>query len=81
MAKRKRTNNNLQNNTQETKYRATRALLQSGVVLRCFGRVSSYCSTCDTRRVTVKRHEHHLIWKTDLHDKTKILLNVAVKHP
>jgi hypothetical protein len=81
MAKGNRTNNNLQNNKQETKYRATRALLQSGVVIGCFGRASSYCSICDTRRVTVKRHEHHLTWKTDLHDKTKILLNVAVKHP
>jgi hypothetical protein len=81
MVKRKRTNNNIQNNTQETKYRTTRALLQSGVVLECFGRASSYCSTCDTRRVTVKRHEHHLRWKTDLHDKTEILLNVAIKHP
>jgi hypothetical protein len=29
--------------------------------LRCSGRVSSSSSTCDTRRVTVKRHEYHLI--------------------
>ena len=30
---------------------------------RCSGRVISSCSACDTRRVTVRRHEHHLIWK------------------
>ena len=28
--------------------------------LRCSGRVSSSCSTCDTSRVAVKRYEHHL---------------------
>jgi hypothetical protein len=32
--------------------------------LRCSGMVSSSCSTCDTRRRTVKRHEHHLIWES-----------------
>jgi len=31
---------------------------------RCFGRVSSSCSTSDTRLVTVKPHENHLIWKS-----------------
>jgi hypothetical protein len=29
-----------------------------------FGRVSNSCSTSDTRRVIIKRHEHHLIWKS-----------------
>jgi hypothetical protein len=30
----------------------------------CSGSVSSSCSTSDTRRVTVERQEHHLIWKS-----------------
>jgi hypothetical protein len=28
------------------------------------GRVSSSCSISDTRRVNVKQHEHHLMWKS-----------------
>jgi hypothetical protein len=31
--------------------------------LRCSRRVSSSCSTSDTRRVTDKRHKHHMTWK------------------
>ena len=27
------------------------------------GRVSSSCSTCDTRCLTAKRQQHHLTWK------------------
>ena len=42
---------------------ATQAPLNTGAELRCFERDSSSCSTYDTRRVTFKRHEHHLIWK------------------
>jgi hypothetical protein len=42
---------------------ATQAPLNSGTERRCFERDSSSCSTYDTRHVTVKRHEHHLIWK------------------
>ena len=30
----------------------------------CSGRDSGSCSTYDTRRVTVKRHVHHLILKS-----------------
>jgi hypothetical protein len=60
MAKCKRTNNNLQCNTNKTKYRVTRTPLKSGSELRCSGRVSSSCSTSDTRRVTVKGHERFL---------------------
>jgi hypothetical protein len=60
MAKRKRTNNDLQNITQKTK--EVRALqtksLKTGGELRCLGRVCSSCSTCDIRRVTVKRDEY-----------------------
>jgi len=50
MTKRKMTNNDLQNTTQKTKYRAT---LNTGGKLRCSGRVGSSCSTSDTRRVTL----------------------------
>jgi hypothetical protein len=32
--------------------------------LMCSGRIRSSCSTYGTRRVTDKRHEHHLIWKS-----------------
>jgi hypothetical protein len=47
MVKRKkdqRPSNDLQNTTQKTKDRATRATLKSGGELRCSGRVSSSCS-------------------------------------
>jgi hypothetical protein len=42
-----------QNITQKTKDWATRTLLKIGGELRCFGRVSSFCSTSDTRRVNL----------------------------
>ena len=64
MAKRKRTNNYLQNITLKTKERSTRTPIKTRSELLCCGMVSSSCLTCDTRRVTVKRHEHHLIWKS-----------------
>ncbi len=64
MTKGKRTNNDLQNITQKTKDRATQFPIKTGGELRYPGWVSRYCSTCDTRRVTVKRHEYHLIWKS-----------------
>jgi len=47
MAKRKRTNNDLQNTTQKTKDLAT----ITGGNLRYSGKVSSSCSTSGTRRV------------------------------
>jgi hypothetical protein len=61
----KRTNSDLQNSTQKTKDRPTRTPLKSGGGggIRYSGRVNSFCSTCDTRRVSVKRHEHHMIRK------------------
>jgi hypothetical protein len=49
------TENRSSSNTNPTK---------TGGELRCSGKVSSYCPTCDTRRGTVKRHEHHMIWKS-----------------
>jgi hypothetical protein len=52
MAKRKRTNNDLQNITHKTKNRVTRTPLIIGGELMCSGRVSSSCSTSVTRRVT-----------------------------
>ena len=51
MTKRKRTNNDLQNTTQETKDRATP--LRSECELMCSERVNSSWSTSDTRRVTL----------------------------
>jgi hypothetical protein len=50
MAKRKRTNNDLQNITQKTKDRATHArqIEKNGGELRSFRRVSSSFSTCGT---------------------------------
>jgi len=45
----------------QTKDRATRNSLKKPRELRCFGRVSRFYSNSDIRRVTVKRHEHHLI--------------------
>ena len=53
----KRTNNDLQNITKKAKEWPIRIPLKTGVELRYSGRVSSSCSTCGTRRVTVKRHE------------------------
>jgi hypothetical protein len=47
-----RTNNDLLSIAQKTKDRGTQTLLKIGGELRCSGRVSSSCSTRDTRRVT-----------------------------
>jgi len=30
----------------------------------CSGRMNRSCPTCDTRRVTVRRHEYHMMWKS-----------------
>ena len=49
MAKRKRTNNDLQNATQKL----TRTPQKTGGELRCSGRLRSSWSSSDTRRVTV----------------------------
>jgi hypothetical protein len=49
------TNNDIQNTTQKTKDRATNTNpTKTEDELLCLGRASSSCSTCDTRRVTVK---------------------------
>ena len=59
MDKRKRTKSDLQNIIQKTKeVRALRTSLKTGGELRCSGRVCSSCSTCDIRRVIVKRDEY-----------------------
>jgi hypothetical protein len=47
----------------------------TGGELRCSGRVSSSCFTCGTRRVPVRRHEYHLIWKSFL---TSAKVNVYI---
>jgi hypothetical protein len=51
MKKDKRPNNDLQNITEKTKDRATRTLF------RCYGRLSSSCSTSGTRRDTLARNQ------------------------
>ena len=56
--------NDLQSTTQETKDRVTLASLKTGGERRSSGRVGSSCSTCGIRHVTVRQHEHHLIWKS-----------------
>jgi len=48
----KRTNNDLQNVTHETKDRATRTPLKTGGELRCSKKVCNSCFTCGTRRVS-----------------------------
>jgi len=53
MTKKKKDNNDLQNITQNAKYRATRTPLKIGGELRCSGRVSSYCSTSGTSRINL----------------------------
>ena len=62
-------NNDLQNNTLKTKDR-TQATHKTGGELRCLTRsVSSSWFTDGTRRVTAKRHEQHMIWKSFSHQK------------
>ena len=53
MAKRKGTNNDIQNITQKTKDRTTRTSSKTGGELMCCERVGSSCSTYATRRVTL----------------------------
>jgi hypothetical protein len=52
MAKRKSTKGQTKH-TYKTKDRVTRSPLKPGDELRCSGRVSSSCSTSDTRRVNL----------------------------
>ena len=49
----KKTNNDLQIITQKTKDQVTRTPLKTRSELRCSGRVSSSCSTCVTRLVSL----------------------------
>ena len=51
--KNKRTNNDLQNITDKTKDQVTRTPLNTWAGFRCSGRLSSSCSTSDTRRVNL----------------------------
>ena len=53
MAKRKRTNNDLQNSTHKSKDRVTRTPLKTGGELRCSGRVGSSSSPSGTRPVNL----------------------------
>ena len=55
---------NPENSTQKTKDRVTHIPLKTGVN---FGRVKSFSSSCsipDSRRVTVKQHDHQVIYKS-----------------
>ena len=51
----------LTKHTHTTKDRVTRTPLETGGELRCFGRVSSFCSTSGTRRVNLVKI--HIIYK------------------
>ena len=53
-----RKKNDLENTTQETKDPPWITLENGGEVM-WFGKVSSFCSTSDTRRVIVKRHNNN----------------------
>ena len=44
---------NIQNVIQKPQDRATRTQLKPRGEFRCVRRISSFCSTCDTRRVTL----------------------------
>ena len=48
--------------------------------LWCPGTVSSSCFTCDIRRITVERHEHHMIWKYEDKTMSKLKINCSSKH-
>jgi hypothetical protein len=56
MAKRKKYKQRSTKHTHKTKDRVTRTPLKTGGELRCSGRVSSSCSTSDTRRVNLVTH-------------------------
>jgi len=49
--------NDLQNTTQKTNEWTIRIPCTEN---RCSGKVSSSCSTSDTRRVIIKRHDDHM---------------------
>ena len=53
MDKRKRTKKDLKNTIQKAKDQAPWTPLRTRGELRCYGRVSSSCSTCGIRRVTL----------------------------
>jgi len=56
IAKRKLTNNIVQNTVQKTKDRATRTPHETEGKIRYSGRVICSCSTCGIRRVTLGTH-------------------------
>ena len=59
----KKTNNDLQNTALKVMIEQQVTPLNVGGQLGCSGRISSVCLTSDICQVTVKRHEHHLVWK------------------
>ena len=87
VAKRKRTNNNLQNIHIKTKDRETRTSLKVGGELGCTRRVCSSCATSCTHRVNIVCQWLLTGWwfspvsslnKTDRHDITVIFLKVVL---
>jgi len=72
--KKKRTNSDLQNNTQKTKDRATRTPLKIGDELRCSGRIGNSCFLCETRRVTLVRSpDNNLQMSKSIYDRMKYI--------
>jgi hypothetical protein len=62
----RRTNNSLEWSTKlYSKYwrLSSTSLTKTGWIL-VIGRIGSFCPTSNTRRVTVNRHDNHLIWKS-----------------
>ena len=53
-------------------------LTKTGGELRWFGRVSSSCFVSDTRRVTVKRHELHMIYNRYSYERLLVLLFMII---
>ena len=52
-------------------------LTKTGGELRYSGKISSSsCPTCHTRRVTVKWHEPHLIWKIEVSTRKILIFKV-----
>ena len=79
MAKRKRTNNDLQYIIHKTKDRITRTPLIIGGELGCSRRVISSCSTSDTRRVTLTSFQRNLFLRK-LSVQEELVLSLLIFH-
>jgi hypothetical protein len=72
-----RTYNDLQNTTQKTKDCATRTPQRIGGKLWCVGRVNMSCTTRNTRRVNVKRHDMGSVLDTRIYINEDSLINTT----